>query len=73
MNHDEQAAFGVGAFLAIAGMFVGAAIHVTFYGETDAGIRETQASAIEAGAAEWRIDPKTGEKQFTWLGAKSGR
>jgi hypothetical protein len=26
----------------------------------------TQDSAIEAGVGEWRIDPKTGEKSFTW-------
>ncbi len=24
--------------------------------------------ALDAGAAEWRIDPKTGEKSFVWLG-----
>jgi len=26
-----------------------------------------QESAIEAGVAEWRVDPKTGETEFVWI------
>lgn len=32
------------------------------------GIRNVQKSAIEAGAGEWTVDPKTGEKSFQWRG-----
>jgi len=34
-------------------------------------VRETpdtvRQSAIEAGVAEWRVDPKTGETEFVWI------
>lgn len=40
----------------ITAMFVGNFVHYKF-----------QQEAIENNAAEWRIDSKTGEKQFVWL------
>lgn len=30
------------------------------------GIKDMGDDAIEKGVAEWKIDPKTGEKAFTW-------
>lgn len=31
---------------------------------------EMQQEAIDHNCAEWRIDPKTGEREFVWLGTK---
>lgn len=35
----------------------------------DDGIDLMRKEAIEHGVGEWAIDPKTGEKAFTWKGA----
>ncbi len=32
--------------------------------ETPSDVRQ---SAISAGVAEWRVDPKTGETEFVWI------
>ena len=31
------------------------------------GVNKEREAATKAGQAEWRIDPKTGEKSFHWL------
>jgi hypothetical protein len=49
-------------FLIICGVSVGAGVIGCAI-----GIERYQQSAIDHNAAEWRIDPKTGEKTFVWL------
>jgi hypothetical protein len=49
------------AILAVGGTAINGAI-----GMRD-GRDRTRIEAIEANVAEWRIDPKTGEKSFVWL------
>jgi hypothetical protein len=65
---ESKSGAGVLASLcfAVAGMTVGAvSIAYTNY---QAGVRDAQKAAIEAGAGEWTVDPKTGEKSFRYLG-----
>lgn len=62
MNSDS---FFWGAFLSlilcgIVGTYL--CIQANFHGQ-----RIQQRAAIEAGVAEWRIDPKTGESRFEFV------
>lgn len=43
-----------------------------FFSGFSAGWMNRQHSAIEAGVAEWRIDPKTGESAFHYLTPEAG-
>ncbi len=63
---DSQIAFGMVCMLAMGVLFGVLLGH--------ARTRDViQGRAIEANAAEWQIDPKTGEKEFVWLGVEAER
>ena len=54
-------------FGTLTGVFVGV-LGVAFTdNDYDSGVQATRQQAIDAGAGEWRIDAKTGEKSFHWL------
>lgn len=62
---------GEGFFAFIIGIVLGILIGIVGVAATDndydSGVQATQQQAIDAGAGEWRIDAKTGEKSFHWL------
>ena len=59
--HDEWVAFLVGI---LTGSILAASIA---YAGTRSCIHN---SAIEAGVAEWQVNPKTGETKFQWKAVK---
>lgn len=59
------------AFLSFTvGVIVGS-LWVAFCANDD--FKEFRNSAIEAGAAEWTIDAKTGEREFRWIAGSTER
>lgn len=64
-HRDELIASGIFIFF----MAVTATVAGTLgYGSGEIDGRDgVRAGAIEAGVAEWKIDPKTGERRFEWL------
>jgi hypothetical protein len=64
MDSDTKNAIAMFALVFVAA-FVG--VFIGGIGER----QEMQKEAIKNNAAEWRIDPKTGEKKFVWITAEA--
>lgn len=54
----------------IQAILVVAVLFSLFVGGCCAGNSIQRSIAVEAGAAEWRVDPKTGETRFVYLSPK---
>ena len=64
---SEDRGWVAASLLLVFAVLVGTAIWIA--GNTN-GAAMVRSRAIEAGVAEWRVDPKTGATQFVFKGAK---
>ncbi len=63
---DNDGCFPIAGLLLI-GFFLGLLVATKILVPS---VIELRQEAIEANVAEWQVDPKTGEREFVWVGAE---